>query len=270
MGSARKGGIAKVSSALFREQSGRVIAALAAEMGCDAAQLRSERLEVVTLPADGRPGRAALAATCGVGTVVSVPGELVGWVRESAPRDMHFRAMQPCFLAELAAEIERRGLAAKASAHGFSLGFALDEEKEIPEIPAGFTIRAVERGWIGRYRPSAVFDNALGEMTEPDRIEKTRQAVAVLDAEGAPAAIAGWWDEGQGRDEIGVDVRRDARGIGLAKLVVTAATHRILETGRTPFYSCGATNVRSHRNALSCGFLPVFTIGMVRGEPVSP
>jgi predicted GNAT family acetyltransferase len=110
----------------------------------------------------------------------------------------------------------------------------------------------------------AVFDNALGEMTEPDRIEKTRQAIAVLDADGEPAAIAGWWDEGHGRDEIGVDVRRDARGRGLGKLAVSAATQQILDADRTPFYSCGATNVRSHRNALSCGFLPVFTIGLVR------
>ena len=255
-----------MSSELFLEQSGRVIAALAAELGCDEAQLRSERLEVVTLPVDGSPGRAALAATCGVGTVVSVPGELVGWVREFAPPDRHFRAMQPFFLAELAAEIERRGIAVKAKAHGFSLGFALDAAQAIPEVPAGFTIRTVAREWIARYRPSTVFDNALGEMTEPDRIEKTRHAIAVMDAKGEPAAIAGWWDEGHGRDEIGVDVRRDARGLGLGKLAVTAATHRIMEAGRTPFYSCGATNVRSHRNALACGFLPVFTIGMLRRE----
>ena len=56
-----------------------------------------------------------------------------------------------------------------------------------------------------------------------------------------------------------MDVRRDARGQGLAKVVVTAAIRSILEAGHVPYYSCGATNVRSHNNAIACGFRPVFT-----------
>jgi RimJ/RimL family protein N-acetyltransferase len=108
-------------------------------------------------------------------------------------------------------------------------------------------------------RPTWVFDNALGEADEQERFERTRTAFAVLDANDEPLAIAGVWDCGWGREEVGVDVRRDARGQGLAKAVVTAATHSILEAGRVPYYSCGATNVRSHNNAIACGFRPVFT-----------
>ena len=125
---------------------------------------------------------------------------------------------------------------------------------------------------MARYRPSNVFDNALGEPDELDRVERTSRGCAILDSTGEPSAVAAWWNDGHGREEIGVDVRRDSRGLGLAKIAVIAATHSILESGGTPFYSCGATNVRSHRNALACGFLPVFVIGSVwaPGQSASP
>ena len=78
-----------------------------------------------------------------------------------------------------------------------------------------------------------------------------------------PLAVAGVCDYGWGRDEVGVDVRRDARGQGFAKVVVTAAVHSILKAGRVPYYSCGATNVRSHNNAIACGFRPAFARAFV-------
>ena len=257
---------------LFLAQSRRVLDGLAHELGCEPRQLTSESLEVIARPTLAGPGKVALAATCGLGTVLSVPAPLVDWVRDHAPTDRHFRAMQPFFLAEIAAEVDRSRLAPGATAHGFSLGFALSELLPAPPGPAGYALVPVDRDWMARYRPSKVFDNALGEPAELDRVEKTTRAFAMLDSAGAPAAVAGWWDDGHGRDEIGVDVRRDSRGLGLAKVVVIAATHSILESGGTPFYSCGATNVRSHRNALACGFLPVFLIGYVwaPGESASP
>jgi RimJ/RimL family protein N-acetyltransferase len=103
-----------------------------------------------------------------------------------------------------------------------------------------------------------VFDNALGDANDDERFQRTRTAYAVLDANDQPLAVAGVVDYGWGREEVGVDVRRDARGEGLAKAVVTAATHAVLRAGRVPYYSCGASNVRSHNNAIACGFRPVF------------
>jgi hypothetical protein len=248
---------------LFLDQSRRVLAGLAHELGCEPGQLTSESLEVVERPMSSRPGKAALAATCGLGTVLSVPAPLVDWVHAHAPADKHFRALQPFFLAELAAEIGRRGLAPTATAHGFSQGFALNELPAIPAVPAQYSLASVDRDWMARYRLFKTFDNSLGEPGELDRVEKTKLALAILDSASQPAAVAGWWDDGHGRDEIGVDVRRESRGLGLGKLVVIAATHAILAAGGTPFYSCGASNIRSHRNALSCGFLPVFLAGYI-------
>ncbi len=257
---------------LFTAQSRRVLDGLAHELACEPGQLTSERLEVVERPAPVGSGKVVLAATCGLGTVLSVPPLLVDWVRDHAPSDRHFRAMQPFFLAELATEVQRRGIAPRATAHGFSQGFALGELLKMPAIPPGYSIKLVERDWMALHRPSNVFDNALGESEELDRVEKTARGFAVFDSAGEPAAVAGWWDDGHGREEIGVDVRRESRGMGLAKAVVIAATHAIVEGGGVPFYSCGATNVRSQRNALSCGFLPVFLIGSIwaPGELPSP
>ena len=122
---------------------------------------------------------------------------------------------------------------------------------------------AIDAEWMAKHRDSKVFDNALGEPDETRRIERTLRGFAVVDDAGEPLGVAGMWNEGETRDEIGVDVRREARGFGLARALTIAATNDILERGRVPFYSCGATNIRSHRNALTCGFEPLFLMAMV-------
>lgn len=249
---------------LFRDQSRRLLEADAADLGCDVEALRSHALTVVARPAPEprRRGRIALVTDTGLGTVVSVIPELVDWVRENAPRDYHFRATQPFFLQAIADRARERGFSG-ARGHGLSLGFALAAPRPAPPLPPGHTLREMDHAWIARYRPANVFNNALGEPDEHDRTAAMRTAFAVLAPDGEPAAVSGIWDEGHGREEIGVDVRRESRGQGLAAVVTIAAAADIHALGRTVFYSCGATNVRSHHNAIACGFLPVFTHGLV-------
>ena len=247
---------------LFRAQSALVLEDVAGKYGFAAPDLAREELVVVPLPRGAREGMVALVVTAGLGTVVSVEPELVEWVREHAPADKHFRAMQPFFLAELAEEARRRGFAS-AQAYGSSLGFALSKRFPNPRLSDRLRLIPVDAEWMARHRDSNVFDNALGEPHETHRIERTLHGFAIVDDGSDPLGVAGTWGEGPIRDEIGVDVRRDARGLGLAKALVGAAIEDILERGRVPFYSCGATNIRSHRNALACGFEPVFLMGMV-------
>ena len=248
---------------LFAAHSAQVLKGLAHELGCDIDALASEATTVVELPAGAKPGAVALAACTGLGTIVSVHPALVGWARENAPKDKHFRALQPFFLADLAIEAMKVGLATKATAHGHSVCFALNELQAQPALPQGLRLERVGREWMDRYRPTSVFDNAIGEPDETGLIERLEGAVAVLDAAGEPTAVAGWRDDFHGYREIGVDVKRDSRGLGLGKLVTIAATRGLADVGQTPFYSCGSTNIRSHRNAIACGFLPVYIIGMV-------
>lgn len=252
---------------LLRAQSALVLADLAEELGCEPADFAAGKLIVVVRPEGAREPFVARAATAGLGTVVSAEASLVAWVREHAPPDRHFRALQPFFLAELAAEARRRDWP-RATAYGFHLGFALAERTPRPVGPPSLSLIAVDTEWMARYRESRVFDNALGERGE-DWMPGAWHGYALLDQSGEPVAIAGIWQQGARRDEIGVDVRRDYRGQGLAPVVVLAAVHDILGRGRTPFYSISATNIRSHRNALACGFLPALiegTVAEIRSE----
>ena len=251
-----------MTTALFREQSELLLVAIAADLGCDVGALWNHDLTVVEQPEPSTDGSIVLAVDSGLGTVLSVEPQLVGWTRAHAPSDFHFRAMQPFFLAELAARAQAAGWAG-AYARGYSLGFGLAEQLEAAPLPDGFRLKWAGTEWMERYRDSNVFKNAIGEPDEADRIAKTLTAFVAVDASGEPAAAAGIWDDGWGRDEIGVDVLRGMRGLGLARPLVIAATRHILDSGRVPFYSCGATNVRSHNNAIACGFRPVYTIAGV-------
>jgi RimJ/RimL family protein N-acetyltransferase len=245
-----------VTTDLFRLQSAAVVADLADELGCEPADLGSEKLVVVSRPAGARHPYVALVATAGLGTVVSVVPGMTEWVREHAPQDRHFLALQPFFLAELASEARSRQWP-KASPRGPGLGFALTEQLLPPIIPPDFSMMSIDPEWMASYRESKVFDNALGEPGE-EHVPRITRGYALIDEAGEPVAVSGIWQQGARRDEIGVDVRRDFRGKGLAPVVVLAAVEDILRRGRAPFYSIGATNIRSHRNALACGFLPVF------------
>lgn len=251
-----------MTTQLFHEQSELVLEDVARKYGFERGDLAREELVVVPLPGEAREGMVALVLTAGLGTIVSVEAELVEWVREHAPKDKHFRAMQPFFLAEMAEQARERGFE-RARAYGTSLGFALAERVAPPALSDRLRLIAIDAHWMARHRDSKIFDNALGEPDETSRIERTQHGFAVVDDRGEPLGVAGTWDEGETRDEIGVDVRRDARGFGLAKALTIAATNDILARGRVPFYSCGATNIRSHRNALACGFEPLFLMGMV-------
>lgn len=72
-----------------------------------------------------------------------------------------------------------------------------------------------------------------------------------------PAAVTGAYDDGEGLLEIGVDVARAYRGRGLGEAVVRHMAAAIHAEGMVPTYYCAPTNVRSHRTALTCGFVPI-------------
>jgi RimJ/RimL family protein N-acetyltransferase len=68
--------------------------------------------------------------------------------------------------------------------------------------------------------------------------------------------------------EIGLDVRRPWWGNGLARVATLAAARWVFDQGRVPYYTCTASNVRSHLVAESCGFRPLWTVsGVARITP---
>ena len=119
-------------------------------------------------------------------------------------------------------------------------------------LPEGFELREHDAAWMNAEQQNKVFTNGVGVPGEDGREFRNRFALALYNAEGAVAAVAGAFDT-HGMLEIGVDVVRAHRGEGLGRLVVSALAREIMRREQVPFYGCAPANIRSHRTAESCG-----------------
>lgn len=59
--------------------------------------------------------------------------------------------------------------------------------------------------------------------------------------------------------EVGIDVKKEWRGNGLAMQLVRNLTVEILERNKTPFYSASVTNLASQAVAIRSGYMPFWT-----------
>jgi len=238
----------------FSDGVARYREAQSRELGCDPAIFDSHALSITEKPSTTAASWKLMALTSGTGTAVSVVPEYIDWVRENAP-EMHYRAMFANVIAQpFAAEAARRG-----EVFGWrtpNLIF-MAEERPVPAVPPdGFRAVRVDREWRAQLLPSGDYDNALGEPNDTYVDTLWRWGVALYQ-EDQLAAVAGAYDDGGGLLEIGVDVTRSFRGQRLGEAVVRLMAAAIADEGSMPTYYCGPTNVRSHRTALACGFLPM-------------
>lgn len=252
------------ASAYFAEAIERYRATRAANLACSSEDFGRHELVIVERPAT-QPARFLLMAlTFGTGTVVSVHPDYLDWVRANVPTDKHYRAMFPNVLLQpLAEEAARRGQL--SGWRSPNLSFLPGAPPVAREVPGGLERRVVDASWRDRVWPTGEFHNSLGELDPPEN-EGFKFAVALMDGDTI-AAVAGAWDDSPGFAEIGVDVARAYRGRGLGEVVVTQLAAEIASRGEVPTYYCAPTNVRSHRNALGCGFLPVASSCRVTFEP---
>ncbi|MEO6042722.1 MAG: GNAT family N-acetyltransferase [Tepidiformaceae bacterium] len=244
--------------ARFRAESAR-------ELGCDESAFDSHALTVVSRPEAARYKNFAFVHTFGTGTVVSVEPSYLEWTLAHTP-DKHFLAFGGSdFLVPFLTETERRG--DRAVMRGTGLGFVAEELPTELALPVGVTAMSIDRDWRATYLPSSAFDNSLGEPGEAHPEEYWRWGIALVGADGEPIAVAGAYDDGPDLLEIGVDVHRDHRRKGLGLAVVSTLSRAIHAQGLTATYFCAASNVRSHRTALACGFVPVRTGTGIRRTP---
>lgn len=253
-------------SAYFDRAIARYRVARARELGCDESAFDSHALTVVPKPAETKQPYVLLGMTFGTGTVLSVEPAYLDWVRENAP-EPHYRAIFPFAMFQpLAEEAKRRG--ETFDPRFPNLGFVLGKPPAESSPPPGLTGRRVDRAWREPLVESGVFDNSLGTPGNAYVDSIWRFGVAIFDGD-TPAAVAGGYDDGEGLIEIGVDVARDYRGRGLGAAVVRAMATEIDREGAVSTYYCAPTNVRSHRTALACGFVPVVSgarVGRVAGS----
>ncbi len=106
---------------------------------------------------------------------------------------------------------------------------------------------------IDEMKESNPFHNALCySSTQPDVI-----AVALLDA-GQYSAMAGASEDGKYVRQIGIDVKEEYQGKGLAVYLTTILKQRILEQGKIPFYGTSESHAISRSVAIKSGFLPAW------------
>lgn len=246
-----------MANSFYAANLARFRAECARELGCDESAFDSHGLTVVPRPETARYQNFAAVHTFGTGTVVSVEPSYVEWTLAHTP-EKHFLALHGSdFLVPFLAETERRG--DRGVLRGTGLGFVAEELAAEPVLPVGVTTTRIDRDWRAAYLPSGVFDNALGEPGEAHPEEYWRWGIALVAPDGEPMAVAGAYDHGPYLLEIGVDVQREHRGKGLGLAAVSLLSRAIHEQGLTATYFCAASNVRSHRTALACGFVPVRT-----------
>lgn len=249
-----------MGSELFRDHAARLRQAMASELGCDPVAFDTHDLTIVPRPEHAPAGFVVVLATFGTGTVASVHPDYIHVAREQVLQ-RHFRAMYPVFLDAIVAEGLRRG--EKLATRTPNLCFTLAERHEPAPLPEGFTLAFPDATWRQQCKATGVFHNALGDPDETWTESTSGITVALLDRRGEATAVVGTWDEAPGIIEIGIDVAREWRGHGFAEIVVGAAVDKILQTGCVPVYMCAPTNIRSHRTALACGFLPVASFARV-------
>ncbi len=241
---------------LLSEQDAAVRAAFAAGLGCEPGDFANERLTIVDRPESAPWKYVCGATTFGTGTVLSVDPGYRAFIEATAPAK-HYRVMYAALMQKVVDEGTRRGVALAYQTP--MLGFALGASPDLAPPPPGFRIEAVDAAWMAAEMPNGRFENGIGDAADGEnRRERNRFAQVVFDATGEPAAVAGVFTT-HGLFEIGIDVRREYRGRGLARVAVNSAAAEVLTRGETPYYGCAATNIRSQRTAATCGFVPVLS-----------
>lgn len=106
---------------------------------------------------------------------------------------------------------------------------------------------------LRRFRTNELFSNAYGfEATAPDVLGVSASEDGLyLGMAGASADSPLMW-------QIGIDVLPEARGRGVAQMLVGLIRNDVLAAGRLPYYGTSISHLASQRVALGAGFLPAW------------
>jgi hypothetical protein len=244
-------------SALLDEQTGATREIFARVTGVDADIFSREGVTVSARPEPAPWPFTAMVAGFGTGAVLCVEERYVDWAKSQK-----YQRIDEAFYAghRLEAHAGERGGTLHAGPP--TLGWALARRPDERPATEGYRLERVDSAWMKEWQPKGLFTNALGTPDQAHRTFRNRSARVLFDPAGQPAAVAGVYDTA-GLSEIGVDVRREHRGRGLAPVVVSAVAGDILDHGGVAFYECTVANTRSQRTALASGFMPVCTVALV-------
>ena len=126
-------------------------------------------------------------------------------------------------------------------------------DKALPVDTGDFTITRYSQADLEQFRGDARFEDALGFCPDaPDML-----AVAAM-KDGHILGMAGASGDSPYLWQIGINVLPEARGQGLAAMLVSLLRNDVLSAGRLPFYGTSISHLVSQRVALKAGFLPAW------------
>lgn len=126
-------------------------------------------------------------------------------------------------------------------------------DKAAPVDTGDFTIARYTPAEIEPFRGDVRFEDALGFCPEaPDML-----AVAAM-KDGCILGMAGASGDSPYLWQIGINVLPEARGQGIAAMLVSLLRNDVLAAGRLPFYGTSISHLESQRVALKSGFLPAW------------
>lgn len=167
-------------------------------------------------------------------------------------RELYADANAPWFM-------EARNLAAlnrELSTFGAQIRHArpfFTAEAPAPVDTQDFTIRRYRGAEIAQFRDDDRFGEAYGFCdTAPDMlgVAAVKDGV-ILGMAGASADSPHLW-------QIGINVLPEARGQGVAAMLVSLIRNDVLAEGRLPYYGTSISHLESQRVALRAGFLPAW------------
>ena len=131
----------------------------------------------------------------------------------------------------------------------------ISQMQPLPYI-ADYSFELLTHDEIYRLREIQGFDNSLS-FDENGYTPTCIVLYAIID--GEIIALAGASYVNANLREVGIDVKKEHRGKGLASLLVRNLSVEILRQGKIPFYSASATNIASQAVAIRSGYMPLWT-----------
>ncbi len=167
-------------------------------------------------------------------------------------RELYAAANAPWFMeARNLAALDRELAAFGAHIRHARPFFTADEA--LPVDTGDFTILRYTKDDIAQFKGDDRFDDAFGFCTDaPDMLGVAAvKDGRILGMAGASADSPHMW-------QIGINVVPEARGQGIASMLVSLLRNDVLAAGRLPFYGTSVSHLESQRVALKSGFLPAW------------
>ena len=140
---------------------------------------------------------------------------------------------------------------------GQTLHYIPNMKKMIPlPLTDGFSYKLYEENELSQLCGIKGFENSLAF----DENGNTPTAIVLCARKDEKIiAIAGASKVSGNIMEVGIDVNKEWRGYGLARLLVRNLTIEILKRDQIPFYSASVTNLASQAVAFSSGYMLLWT-----------